>query len=370
MENKINVIKKSEIPVFFSTDDNYVPYLVVAIRSLIDTASLNNNYMLYVLNTGLSAENKTVLKNMETSNVHVDFVDVTSKVKDIKEKLTAQLRDYYSPSIFYRLFIPSMFPKYKKTLYLDCDIVLVDDVANLYNIDLGDNLIGAVNDETVTDSDIFCYYTKNALGVEGDKYFNSGVILINSDKFRKDKIEQKFIYLLSNYNFGTVAPDQDYLNVLCKDRVTYINKQWDKMPIADPNFKEEDLKLIHYNMFQKPWKYEGVMYEGYFWEVAKKTQYYDFLMDVRRNYTDEKKEKDFAAGGTLLEYAKRIADDLNNFKRTLDKDCGLIAEKQNRAIRESAEINVLDDLLNFLFNDDEDNDESFLVAGIIGRVSA
>ncbi|MFQ6724009.1 MAG: glycosyltransferase, partial [Clostridia bacterium] len=89
--------KKQHVPVFFATDDNYVPYLVVSIRSLIDNASTNNSYMVYVLNTGLTTENKQVLKSMETANVKINFVDLTEKIKDIYSKLEAQLRDYYSP---------------------------------------------------------------------------------------------------------------------------------------------------------------------------------------------------------------------------------------------------------------------------------
>ena len=124
MKKLIQNKKLKEIPVFFASDDNYVPCLVVSMRSLIDTASSKHRYSIYILNAGLKYENRKILKSMETSNIKVKFVDVSGKIRDIYSKLQAQLRDYYSPSIFYRLFIPTLFPQYKKAVYLDCDITV------------------------------------------------------------------------------------------------------------------------------------------------------------------------------------------------------------------------------------------------------
>ena len=355
MKKIIQNKKLKEIPVFFASDDNYVPYLVVSIRSLIDTASVKHRYSVYVLNSGLNLENRKTLKEMETSNVKIKFVDVTSKIKDIYSKLQAQLRDYYSPSIFYRLFIPTLFPQYKKAVYLDCDITILDDIANLYNKDLKGNLLGAIVDEVVSNSDIFRYYTENALDVSGYKYFNSGIIVMNLEGFRKNNLEEKFLYLLNNYKFGSVAPDQDYLNVLCKDKIMYIDKGWDKMPIPDSDFNEKDLKLVHYNMFQKPWRYSDVLFEKYFWETAKKTKYYDMLLEMRNNYTEEKKQKDIEAGTKLLDYAKSIADDPENFKNTMAREYAEIAKRQHLIEEMNREKNILDDFFSFLTDDEEYN---------------
>lgn len=348
--NKFINQNNKEIPVFFATDDNYVPYLYVSMQSLIDTSSIKNKYVIYILNTGLKQENKQSLKELERNNIKVKFVDVSNKIRNIKSKLEAQLRDYYSPSIFLRLFIPSLFPQYHKALYLDCDITIVDDIANLYNNDLKENLIGAIVDQVVTNNDVFEYYVENALGVNRKKYFNSGIILMNLDKFRKEKLEKKFIYLLNNYKFGTVAPDQDYLNVLCKDKVLYFDKGWDRMPVPDDDFDEKDLHLIHYNMYQKPWRYKDVMYEEYFWNVAQNTKYYKMLLEMRDSYTDEKKKKDIEAGTKLLEYAKNIADDPNNFRNTLKRECKELAEKNNLTQKSIEDSNILDDLLNVIFD--------------------
>ena len=88
------------------------------------------------------------------------------------------------------------------------------------------------------------------------------------------EIEEKFLHILEKYNFDVIAPDQDYLNFLCKGKVKYVNRGWDRMPNIDEKFDDSDLHLIHFNMFQKPWNYDNVLYEEYFWKYAKETEYY------------------------------------------------------------------------------------------------
>ena len=137
--------------------------------------------------------------------------------------------------------------------------------------------------------------------------------VVDGEKLREEKIEEKFVYLLGKYNFDTVAPDQDYLNFLCKGSLEYIHIGWDKMPIPDANFDDKDLHLIHYNMFQKPWKYDNVMYEDYFWKYAKKTEYYEDLLKIRMEYSDEQKKKDAIAAEEMVRHALKIVDDRKSF---------------------------------------------------------
>lgn len=308
------------IPIFFSADDNYVPFLAVAIRSLIDNASKKYNYDIVVLNSGLTDENMKRIKKMEEEKFNIKFVDVNPKIENITSKLTSRLRDYYSISIYYRLFIPSLFPAYNKVIYLDADVVLVDDISKLYFEDINDYLVGGIPDEVIAGDKIFQDYTKYALDLEPGRYFNSGVLLMNLDKFREEKIEEKFLYLLDKYNFDTVAPDQDYLNVLCKDKVKYVDRGWDRMPNVDETFDDSHLHLIHFNMFQKPWKYEGVLYQEYFWEYAKKTDFIEEIYEIKNKYTDEDRKKDMLGGENLLKQCEKIVASDFTFKKVLGKN--------------------------------------------------
>ena len=123
---------KIEIPIFFSTDDNYIPFLTVALHSIIENASKEYNYRIIVLNSGITEKNISEIRKLENSNFKIEFADVNKKINHIMSELTNGLRDYYSNSIYYRIFIPSLFPKLKKALYLDADIVVIDDISKLF----------------------------------------------------------------------------------------------------------------------------------------------------------------------------------------------------------------------------------------------
>ena len=69
-------MKAKEIPIFFSTDDHYMPYLDVAVASLIANASKDYTYRIIVLNTGLQPENIAKVKLNERDGFVIDFVDI------------------------------------------------------------------------------------------------------------------------------------------------------------------------------------------------------------------------------------------------------------------------------------------------------
>ena len=61
---------KKEIPIFFATDDNYIPFLDVAIRSLIANASKNYRYTINILNTGIKPENIALVEKNNQQQYH------------------------------------------------------------------------------------------------------------------------------------------------------------------------------------------------------------------------------------------------------------------------------------------------------------
>ena len=91
----------------------------------------------------------------------------------------------------------------------------------MYDFDLGDNYVGGVNDQVVVQDPIFGDYVEKVLGVERNNYFNAGLLLINCDQFRKNNVLDQFCKLLHMYNF-VVAQDQDYLNVICHNKVLWL----------------------------------------------------------------------------------------------------------------------------------------------------
>lgn len=302
------------IPIFFSCDDNYVPFLGVAITSLICNTSEKNNYSIYVLHSGLKNENMKRIKALETQNASIEFVDVSDKLEVYGRKLN--LRDYYTVAIYFRLFIPNMFPQLDKAIYLDADMVILEDVAKLYDIDLHDNLLGGVSDAIIASRKEFRDYAELGCGIYPyTRYFNSGMMLMNLDAMREFDLEGKFEFLFNTYGFETVCPDQDYLNVICKDRVLYLDEGWDKMAI-DGNYKGRPM-IVHYNNFAKPWQQNGINYSGYFWQYAMISPFCKEIVGIRRSFTADKLKEQEMGGMELVKSTIRIVNSPNNFRRVL-----------------------------------------------------
>ena len=304
---------KQVLPIFFAVDDGYMPFLAVTLQSLVDNSSTEYYYLIKILYTNISEDNKEKIKKFERENVNIEFVDLNYYIGKIKDKLYT--RDYYSKTTYFRLFIPNLYPQYDKALYLDCDIVLLRDVAELFNIDMGDNLVGGAPDDVIQTYEVFQEYVEKVVGVaDYRRYFNAGVLLMNLDELRKYNFQEKFLYSLDKIKFS-VAQDQDYLNRLCKGRVKIIDKTWNRMPISNIEVDEKDLKLIHYNLAFKPWHFEDILYKEHFWKYAQKTQFFDEILRIKENYSDEEKFNDREKDRQLRELAQKESDCVGDDRR-------------------------------------------------------
>lgn len=299
-KNKTGV-KKGEIPLFFATDDNYLPFLSVTLQSLLGNSSLDYDYKIYVLHSGVRKEFEEKIMHFSKEGFEVQFVDVTEPLKAISAHL--HMRDYYTCTTYFRVFIAGMFPQYDKALYLDCDTVILGDISELYNYDLGDNLIAGAPCEGVNSFEVYREYVRTVDGLNPDYFFNAGVILMNLKAFREENFYEQFADLLQKYKF-TLIQDEDYLNVLCQDRVLRLPRAWNKTPVGKDLLPREDLRIVHYLMTWKPWRYDDVPYGEYFWEYAKQTEFYDYLKNIYDNSTKEVEEKDKAQEANLQAMAR------------------------------------------------------------------
>lgn len=305
---------KNVIPIFFAIDDVYTSFLAVALRSLLDNASKDYNYCIKILHTNVTEEHKNQIKKYECENVNIEFVDLNYYIEKVQKKLYT--RDYYTNTTYFRLFLPELYPQYNKVLYLDSDIIVVGDISELYNTDMGTDLIAAAPDDIIQRNKVFQDYAELVVGVNDYRqYFNAGVLLMNLDELRKFKFQEKFLYLLEKFKYS-VAQDQDYLNRLCKGRVTLISNSWDVMPYVNGEIEAKDIKLIHYNFAYKPWHFEDIAYKEYFWEYAKKTEFYDEIIKIKDSYTEEDRFRDREAEKALVELAIKesscVGDDRKN----------------------------------------------------------
>lgn len=295
---------QNEIPIFFSTDDNYIPYLDVAISSLIENAAKEHAYRIIILNTGLSQENVNKIMKNEREGFTIEFADITNELEKVKDKL----KDVYHFSLvtYYRLFIASIFPQYDKIIYLDCDLVVLGDISRLYYSDIGDNILGAVPDQFVKSTDEFRAYARKAIGVDPDTYVNAGVLLINLAQFRKYKVEEEFVRIISSYDFDLLDPDQAYLNYLCRDKIYLLESCWNTEPM--PVESESEKNIVHYALYKKPWQYDDVIYGEFFWHYAKTSPFYETICRNRDGFSEEEKAKKEDMAGEILSHAFEIID--------------------------------------------------------------
>lgn len=304
-----------EIPIFFSTDDNYIPYLDVAVSSLIANASKEFYYRIVVLNTGLNESNVNKIKQNERAGFKIDFVDISGDV----EKIKSNLKNVYHFSIvtYYRLFIASLFPQYDKVIYLDCDLVVLGDISELYHTELGDNILGACPEQFVQNTKEFRVYAAQALSVDPDKYVNAGVLLMNLSEFRKNRIEERFVCLITEHAFDLLDPDQAYLNYLCFNKIQILPNGWNKEPM--PLACEGRKNIVHYALYKKPWQYDDVTDGEYFWYYAERSPFYEQILLNKQNFGEAERLQKEVTAREILEHACKIAASDDTFAKKL---CG------------------------------------------------
>jgi lipopolysaccharide biosynthesis glycosyltransferase len=172
--------------------------------------------------------------------------------------------DRLPQSAYYRLFLSDILPStIEKVLYLDGDIIVRHSLLSLWNVDLGDNAVGAAMD--VCDGDIKRY---NRLKYPFEKgHFNTGVLLINLKYWRDNHVEKAFMKYLTEFPDRIVFADQDVMNVIFQDKklklpvkynlqTAFLSNDpcWDywkhesevKMGIEDP-------VVVHFTSKWKPW---------------------------------------------------------------------------------------------------------------------
>lgn len=313
--------KKQElIPIFFTIDDGYAPYLHVALISLIKNASKDRRYKIIVVYQELNEENRNNLAKLveDYPNFEMEFKFMKQSLDMITDRIENRLRsDYFTMTIYFRIFIPDMYPEYDKAIYIDSDIIVPGDISELYDTDMHDNLIGVVTDGSVNDVPELQRYMTESLGLKLGDYFNSGMLLMNMKELRNVHLAEHFLYILNKYHFDCVAPDQDYLNSMCYGKIEYLDSCWDAMP--NRNKPEiENPKIIHYNLFDKPWCYDDIQYQDYFWEYAKQSVYYDKIKAYKAAYTDKQKEDDHAHLLDLFRRAGTNADTEVTFRKVLE----------------------------------------------------
>ncbi len=274
------------ISVFFASDDNYAPYLTSAIYSILDNTKEKIDF--YILDGGIKNETKQKIEDSlkDFGNYSLHYVDMT------KFSLERFPDCRFSASSYSRYFIPEIAPDLKKALYLDADIIVSGDIAELYHQDLEDYPLGAVTEDFMkAHHDIFC--SKIWPDFQGgDNYFNSGVLLMNIPEMKKytQELVEKTIALGPKL----ICPDQDILNIVFDKNFKKLDYRYNYFPDvfelyqASKGYKASDnirrTALVTHYIGLKPWKNMTAASDLY-WKYAQRTV---FGEELKKKYAQRR----------------------------------------------------------------------------------
>lgn len=290
--------KRPIVPVVFASDNNYVPMLTTTVYSALKNASQDFRYDVIVLHRDINGSNQATVRDFfsQFDNATIRFCDV-SPIVDQYELSTNN--PHISVETYYRFLIQKLLPYYNKVLYLDSDLIVEGDIAELCSIDLGDNLLAAVRDidflgnVNMKNGDRL-KYAKKVLGMKNPHdYFQAGVLLLNTEEMRRLHSIEEWLEFASDDRF--IYNDQDVLNAHCEGRVTWLDYDWNVMidcgnRIANVfSFAPHEVfdsfndsrgheRIVHYAGFEKPWKFAYCDRSQLYWKYARDTPFYEKLL--------------------------------------------------------------------------------------------
>jgi len=184
--------------------------------------------------------NKHWLEELCTSRGHaITFYENVDVPRDVVELFPGGTVVGYTEASLYRMCLHEQLPEdVEKVVYFDCDIIFERDIADLYDMELGDAWVIATHDpERVWSRRKKGYYLK-ALDIEEERYFNSGVMLMNLKALREASREENVFWRAYRRGAEDFAKlrftvfDQDLLNhMLSRDR--------EKCLLVDASFNYE-----------------------------------------------------------------------------------------------------------------------------------
>jgi lipopolysaccharide biosynthesis glycosyltransferase len=311
------------VEIVFAANNSFAPYLTVAIRSLISCASEERVYRIHVLHTELTAENQSKIAACAAQNVSIECIDIGGLIE--RDKLYVNY--HFTVEIYYRLFIPEVLLNAPKVLYLDSDIIVMRDVSQLYDIDLEGKILGVVHN--FSNNNTWKYIQEN-LGMQPAEYFNSGVLLMDTVKFREERIKKSCMQLLAGPKYFKMM-DQDALNIACKRRVLYLDERWnvawqhmwhskgsEYMRGSYRAFYDRIMTapyILHFTTGEKPWNTPEKPRSEYFWEYARSEDFYEEIIyrniqDNCKKYVDRKlaEQQETVRKNEIAQLEKKIDD--------------------------------------------------------------
>lgn len=324
----LNTNPRFTVPVLFAADDNYVPMLTTTIYSLLKNASSERHYDIIVLERNITSENKHSIIDFlsQFDNATIRFFDVSRAISGFD--LTTS-NAHISIETYYRFIIQEALPFYKKVLYLDCDLVVNGNIAELYDTDLGNTAIGAVPDIdfignlNMKNGERMDYVNRQLHMSKPYGYFQAGVLLMNLERMREMHTVREWLEIAQKPGF--IYNDQDILNMECEGSVTYLPYEWNVMhdcggrvhgvfDFAPANMfhkymeSRKSPKIVHYADYDKPWENPWCDFAPLYWDYANETPFSLQIMALLSGIEPARHhERAIAEDSPIRKYADALA---------------------------------------------------------------
>lgn len=293
---------KPPIVIYLCTDNNYAVPTYIALFSLLQNHHDRRIVHAYILTTkDFSEKNTKMLKYLLEKHNCLKLRIIS--MKNCFQSATISM-SRLSVATMYRLMIPyitdQMEGRNAICVYLDSDIVVEGDIAELIDLNIDGYYIGGVIDKDIlceTDEELRRHYEELQLSFQ-NPYINAGILLINTKIIKEFGIDHKLIEYGRNscYTYN----DQDIINSVCFDRIRIIPDKYNVMVSSyyhsSKKYKADDIKLmnetkrnpfiIHYNSARKPWMFKGMLMSGKWWkyvEMQDNTFYCEYIKPFLKN---------------------------------------------------------------------------------------
>nr|WP_255428553.1 MULTISPECIES: glycosyltransferase family 8 protein [unclassified Saccharibacter] len=277
------------VHIVLSFNDRYLKPACATINSILTHTANKNDITFYVLHDeGLSQSTINRIEDTYEGDAHFCFVRVGESFVN-RFPLN---RKEINVNTYYRLLLQNTMPScVERIIYLDTDIIVCDDIVDLWNFHLDNHLMAGARDE----SGAVCSWRLFGSHMN-ETYVNAGVLLLDLKKAREKYGNLDFLYARSFYenDVNITMQDQDILNIAYKDDIALLPLSWNvpssayyrKSAHSDGDYEGRENffsdkerqeavnhpKIIHFTGKQKPWKFNSMHpLKALFWSYLRKT---------------------------------------------------------------------------------------------------
>lgn len=270
-----------KINLLFSIDDSFVDQMKTTLFSIYQNADHSHQFTVYVLQKNLLKQTNIIQEFCR--RWEMEYIPLVIGEDPLFEQAPVSSR--YPETIYYRLMVHKYLPEsIDKVLYLDADILCINDFSELYKLDLKEHLYAAASHKKLTNVTKMINQVR-LKNYETEGYYNSGVLLVNVKKVRDEVHPNDIFYFIKENQYNLLLPDQDILNGLYGNQILPIpdevynydvrkNATYDTISMGewDLDWVTHNSVFLHFCGKEKPWeeKYRGryaSLYK-YFWYKA------------------------------------------------------------------------------------------------------